>query len=337
MDKFYTVFVSSTFTDLREERRRIIGTLIGLNCIPVGMEYFPASDESAWDHVSKLIDVCDFFIVISAGRYGSRTTGDIGFTDREFEYAQSKGIPILAFLREDFDSLDADKKESTKEGHAKLVAFRDKCRSGRLCKFWNDTSELIEGVSQGIHYQIADPNVIGWVRSNMLETERLDHLEESDQSAMPHFSESELDSIMAEAVKIQYACGYVVRQKGTDTNRNGMRGEVEITLSSIFAAIAPSLQFGGTSLAIGRRVRDVTSPVALQDRQQVVKGLIKFNNLRVTELCLDSLLVQFRKLGLIMPTGEPKEWYVQVSFWKLTQQGETYMTRLHLPGRSNAQ
>ncbi len=45
MDKRYQVFVSSTFTDLKDERSSVIQTLMEMDCIPAGMELFPAIDE----------------------------------------------------------------------------------------------------------------------------------------------------------------------------------------------------------------------------------------------------------------------------------------------------
>ena len=44
MDKRFQVFVSSTYADLRDERRRVIQTLMGMDRIPAGMELFPAAD-----------------------------------------------------------------------------------------------------------------------------------------------------------------------------------------------------------------------------------------------------------------------------------------------------
>lgn len=44
MDKKYQVFVSSTYEDLQEERKKVMEALLQMNCFPVGMEYFNASD-----------------------------------------------------------------------------------------------------------------------------------------------------------------------------------------------------------------------------------------------------------------------------------------------------
>ena len=41
-EKRYQVFVSSTYEDLQEERREVMQALLELDCIPAGMELFPA-------------------------------------------------------------------------------------------------------------------------------------------------------------------------------------------------------------------------------------------------------------------------------------------------------
>ena len=55
MDKRYQVFVSSTYADLKDERRAIIQTLIEMDCIPAGMELFPAADEERFQFIKSII------------------------------------------------------------------------------------------------------------------------------------------------------------------------------------------------------------------------------------------------------------------------------------------
>lgn len=38
MNKRYQVFVSSTFVDLKDERQKVLQTLMEMDCIPAGME-----------------------------------------------------------------------------------------------------------------------------------------------------------------------------------------------------------------------------------------------------------------------------------------------------------
>jgi hypothetical protein len=40
MSKRYQVFISSTYADLKEERSKVIQTIMELDCIPAGMEIF---------------------------------------------------------------------------------------------------------------------------------------------------------------------------------------------------------------------------------------------------------------------------------------------------------
>jgi len=73
MDKRYQIFISSTYADLKEERRRVIQTVMELDCIPAGMELFPAADEEQFEFIKRVIDDCDYYLLIIGGRYGSTT------------------------------------------------------------------------------------------------------------------------------------------------------------------------------------------------------------------------------------------------------------------------
>lgn len=67
MEKKYQVFVSSTYEDLQEERKKVMEALLQMNCFPVGMEYFNASDSSQWEVIKSLIRECDYYVLIVAG------------------------------------------------------------------------------------------------------------------------------------------------------------------------------------------------------------------------------------------------------------------------------
>ena len=71
MDKKYHVFISSTYTDLQEERREAVQALLGMGYIVSGMEYFPAIDLDQFEYIKKQIDDCDYYLLIVAGKYGT--------------------------------------------------------------------------------------------------------------------------------------------------------------------------------------------------------------------------------------------------------------------------
>lgn len=53
MEKRYQVFVSSTYADLKDERQHVLQALMEMDCIPAGMELFPATDEEQWEFIKK--------------------------------------------------------------------------------------------------------------------------------------------------------------------------------------------------------------------------------------------------------------------------------------------
>ena len=95
-EKYYKVFVSSTYEDLHEERLCVMHSLLELNCIPTGMELFPATDDGQWAYLQRIIDKCDYYVLIVAGRYGSEASIGISYTEMEYRYALEKKKPIIS-------------------------------------------------------------------------------------------------------------------------------------------------------------------------------------------------------------------------------------------------
>lgn len=134
----YQVFVSSTYVDLIEERKEITQAILEANCIPAGMELFPASNKSQWDFIKKVIDDSDFYLVILAGKYGSEGIDEAGqkisYTEMEFDYALKSNKPIIALIHANPDILPRIKCETSKTKNVKLKKFYAKVSSGRLIK-----------------------------------------------------------------------------------------------------------------------------------------------------------------------------------------------------------
>lgn len=114
-EKRYQVFVSSTFADLREEREVVFDALMKINCIPAGMENFPAFDEEQLEFIKHVIDDSDYYVLIIGGRYGSLTEDGISYTEKEYDYAMSKGIPILPFIHRNPSDISVGKTDQDTE------------------------------------------------------------------------------------------------------------------------------------------------------------------------------------------------------------------------------
>src|SRR6266849_5443594 len=91
------VFVSSTFSDLREERQAAVEAILSAGHIPAGMELFAAGDESQMEVIKQWIDESDVYLLILAGRYGSiEAKSGKSYTQLEYEYALGTGKPLFA-------------------------------------------------------------------------------------------------------------------------------------------------------------------------------------------------------------------------------------------------
>jgi hypothetical protein len=97
----FQVFVSSTYMDLSGERDLVIKAILEMSHIPVGMEMFSAADEEQWNVIKKQIDQTDYYVVIVAHRYGSVDANGVSYTEKEYDYAVSQGIPTLGFILDD--------------------------------------------------------------------------------------------------------------------------------------------------------------------------------------------------------------------------------------------
>ena len=98
LGKRYQIFISSTYDDLKQEREAVIKAVLEIGHIPVGMESFNAADETQWQHIARQIQVSDYYVVIVAHRYGSRTDDGLSYTEKEYNYAAAQKIPTLGFI-----------------------------------------------------------------------------------------------------------------------------------------------------------------------------------------------------------------------------------------------
>lgn len=168
MDKKYEVFVSSTYTDLKEERQKVFETLLRCNCIPAGMEQFPSTNEDQWSFIERKITACDFYLLILGSRYGTPMEDGNSYTENEYHYAKSINKPIISFIRKDINTLSNDLHEKDQELVKKLDAFRDEACKGRLVTFWANKDELATHVLTAIYEQIRIGTSTGWVRADTI-------------------------------------------------------------------------------------------------------------------------------------------------------------------------
>lgn len=175
-EKRYQVFISSTYQDLQEERRAVQDVVISMGDFPVQMESFPAADEDQFEFIKSLIDKCDYYVLIIAGRYGSVAQDGLSYTHKEFRYAVEQGVPVLVMLHGEPGKIPADKLEPADAGRDRLKSFIAEAEQKRLRKTWVTLGDLKLAVREALDHAKATKPRVGWVRGDSIAS--LDALEE---------------------------------------------------------------------------------------------------------------------------------------------------------------
>lgn len=93
------VYISSTYMDLVEYRRKAIEVVVRYDCEPLAMEFFGARSEEPTIATEKEIRECDIFIGIYAHRYGYIPGGnEKSIIHMEYELAKELGKDCLCFI-----------------------------------------------------------------------------------------------------------------------------------------------------------------------------------------------------------------------------------------------
>lgn len=171
-NKKLQVFVSSTYTDLIEERQAAVQAILDAGHIPAGMELFKAG-KSQMKTIQKWIDESDVYMLILGGRYGSiEEESGLSYTELEYNYAISKNMPVFAVVLEDsflFTKAASKGKNAIfeKDNIDKYENFKSFVKNN-IVKFTNN----VDQISTIIHGQLnnmmddCEYNLCGWIRND---------------------------------------------------------------------------------------------------------------------------------------------------------------------------
>ena len=171
MNKKLQVFVSSTYTDLIEERQVAVQAILDAGHIPAGMELFKAGNESQLKTIYKWIDESDVYMLILGGRYGTiESKSGKSYTQLEYEYALSKDIPVFAvilsesFLTDKITSLGLTNVMEQKAPD-KYQAFKAFVMS-KIIREVDDCKDIIIQVHATLNEFMREYNLTGWIRNS---------------------------------------------------------------------------------------------------------------------------------------------------------------------------
>lgn len=321
MNKRYQVFVSSTYADLKDERQRVIQTLMEMDCIPSGMELFPAADEEQFEFIKKIIDDCDYYLLIVGGRYGSTTEEGVSYTEKEYDYAIEKGIKVIAFLHQEPNEIPVGKTDKNPDLAGRLEVFRRKVQTNRLIKYWNFPADLPGLVSLSLTKTIKTHPAVGWIRGNslampemlaeLLSVRALNADLQTKLSALTLTVPKSIANIAGLDEKFEL---HGVRQSTHDERQYAWN--VTRTFGEIFAFLAPYLLAHPTDVSVSIKL----GHISVQPDQ-------KYYNSSVDDQLFQTVKLQLKALGLVALERIETTRGI-VLRWSLTDLGEQTMTEL---------
>ena len=343
MDKRYQVFVSSTYEDLKEPRAEVMQALLELDCMPAGMELFPAANDDQWSLIKRVIDSCDYYIVISAGRYGSIGSEGFSYTEMEYRYAAEQNKPIIGFLHKEPNKLPADCCDSDPEKKASLAKFRELI-STRMVKRWSTPAELGGVVSRSLINLIKTTPAIGWIRADQAASDEL------AKNIIDLTRENEKLKKNIQSFSVSGPVGVEGLAQGTDQttmtyrlmeNRYAWNGgektdwmDLETNWNEVISTVLPAFMSDTKEAGFHDMAARHIFNYADNEVEQFKSDYdLESSYVEIFPDTMTQILVQFRALGLIEKSSKARTLKDRDVYWTLTPYGESVMLRLRAEKR----
>jgi hypothetical protein len=338
------VFVSSTYLDLKEERRAVIQGLLEADCIPAGMELFPASDNEKWDLIKGVIDDCDYYVLIIGGRYGSiDPDSELSYTEMEFDYAASTGKPIMAFLHGESGSIPFNKSEIDPEARVKLNEFRSKAEQ-RMVRYWKTADDLDGAVAKSLIRIRKTHPAEGWVRArhamtpemerDMAElrakvsdlTQQLQEARSRSRFEVPEGLADGEDTFDLETSLLYWNTDEMKKQQHV-RRKTRARVTVPATWNEILFTVGPNLLDESNEASIDSDLEGLSASI-IGEKDLVPEDFGKATEISVHGDTLKDIVVHLFALGLIEHGTKKRQISDTSTYWKLTSLGRDRLMRL---------
>ena len=333
-DKKYQVFVSSTYADLQDARQELMLALLSMGMIPTGMELYPTETNNQWAMIQQVINECDYYVVLVGGRYGTLSPMGLSYTHREYIYAATKKKPVIAFLHDHPEMLEAGLREQNREGDVRFRDFRKLMQDKTMFRYWNTPKDLGEVVRKAMPQFVRENPASGWVRAGQVVTDlnmarevqelraRLDELEqEREEWVVGRRPAAETLAKGTDTVLLQYSCNVYIKGDCKVT-----MSEARVTWDQVFSAIGPQLMNEAPEAVMRQAVEEMIASRALEDVQTVLPKAHAVRNIVLSTHSFNQIKIHMRALGLIRKASrkDPQGH----TWWQLTAHGDQTMTRL---------
>lgn len=356
-ERRFQVFVSSTFLDLQPERAAVVSALLQMDAIPAGMELFPAADDDAWTLITRVIDSCDYYLLVIGGKYGSMDPEtELSYTEKEYDYADLQKKPVMAFLHENPDELKLKDSEKDAAAREKLAVFRGKVQRKKHVKFWNGPEDLAGKVALSFAKFRQMYPAVGWIRGDaQTSTEALEELNELRKKVAEMERElgaarsgppPEADGLAQgqESVHFEVPYSTEVQLKGDPSYQwTRWRGvldaeELGITWDDLFGCVGPDLLDEASDRVVKSRIDmwltqtlgDHVGSLVRESAKERGEEAVRYRNLEagLSRDDFGTVVVQLRALGLVAKSERNRSVKDTDTYWTLTPYGDEHLTTL---------
>lgn len=317
----YQIFVSSTFRDLQEERQAVLNAILKLNQFPAGMEIFPAVNDTAWEHIEKVIKDSDYYVLIIGGKYGSiDSESGLSYTEKEYEFAVSQNIPVLAFTHSDEESIPVGKSEINSDIREKLQNFKKKVGNKHHWNHWRNLDELRANVISSLSMAFVMDSQKGWIKAGGIDNiELLTRLADL-QKRYDILQEENRNLHNLQEDTSQFAQGNDLIEIKLFNNQERSFVEVTISWDEIFFEIADGLFSAKFTGNIIEKISKLLQQKYASEISTLTKEAeIDISGYRLQNKDFTMIQNQFLVLDLISFIDIEGGW-----FWKLSERGMQY-------------
>jgi hypothetical protein len=308
--------------------------LLELNCMPAGMELFPAANEEQWTWIKRVIEESDYYIVIVGGRCGSvsKKTGQ-SYTEMEYRYALELGRPTIALLHEDPSKLESGRTEQSRQGRKRLERFRALLEE-RLCKYWTTPSDLGGKVSRSLTQLMKSHPAVGWVRADQVPVDSTREVFELKRQILDLHAqlraagEEDSGNLPLAQGTDSFELDFTYSTQSPKTNKAGNRywvsgtrreSKIVTTWDELFKYLAPELLSPQEQYKIVHVFNQLIEREATSRLEREHEG-DRVGDLRIYSEPFEVIKIQLMALGLIEFDDRGR--------WQLTERGHNYMVRL---------
>ncbi|MDD5189868.1 MAG: DUF4062 domain-containing protein [Dehalococcoidales bacterium] len=315
----YEIFVSSTYEDLKNEREQVIKAILEMGHLPVGMEMFSAADEQQWLLIKRQIDECDYYIVIIAHRYGSMD-GNLSYTEKEYDYAVSRGIPTMGFIIDEETQWPHTKIDTEQEKLSALKSFKEKVKQKNV-GFWKSNDDLYGKIPIALIKQINTNPRTGWVRgseiSSTATTNELTRLSKENDDLRKRLDAALISENLGKKENIQNITRILNKNRVIIVMKFNTepfwRNVCKISYYDMFKIIAPYLnvECSDTQAAL------VLTVFTINEEDKIMLD-------HTTSIPLNHItawLADFAMLGLVESSKKRHEYKDTTPYWSFTQLG----------------